>query len=69
MEKRHRLAVNIYKVTKEFPHEEIFGFTSQMRRCTGSITSNIAEGFSRKTNKERQQFYRVTLGSVRELQN
>lgn len=65
----HRLVLNIYKITKEFPREEIFGLISQMRRCAVSITSNIAEGFSRRSYKEKSQFYSISQGSVTELQN
>jgi len=65
----HRLVITIYKSTKDFPREEMFGLTSQMRRCAVSITSNVAEGFSRQSYKEKVQFYTVSLGSVTELQN
>lgn len=65
----HKLVLLIYKITKIFPKEEIFGLTSQMRRCAVSITSNIAEGFSRQSYKEKTQFYAISLGSVTELQN
>ena len=47
----------------------MFGLNSQIRRCAVSITSNIAEGFSRQSYKEKIQFYFVSLGSVTELQN
>ncbi len=67
--KSHQLVLDIYKITKEFPKEEIFGLTNQMRRCSVSITSNIAEGFSRKFKKEKVYFYRISLGSLTELQN
>jgi four helix bundle protein len=65
----HKLVLLIYEITKTFPNEEIFGLTSQMRRCAVSITSNIAEGFSRQSYKEKTQFYAISLGSVTELQN
>jgi four helix bundle protein len=57
----------IYKLTKLFPKEEVYGLTSQMRRCSVSIPSNIAEGFSRGHRNEYKQFLYVTLGSASEL--
>lgn len=65
----HKLVLMIYNMTKLFPKEEMFGLVSQMRRCAVSITSNIAEGFSRRSYKEKIQFYSVSQGSVTELQN
>ncbi|MFZ2970116.1 MAG: four helix bundle protein [Minisyncoccia bacterium] len=65
----HRLVLMIYEITKDFPKEEIFGLTSQIRRCAVSITSNIAEGFSRQSYKEKVRFYSIALGSTTELQN
>jgi len=65
----HSLVLVIYKITKTFPLDEKFGLIDQMRRCIVSITSNIAEGFSRKTKKEKAQFFYMALGSVTELQN
>lgn len=65
----HQLVLTVYKVTKNFPREEIFGLVIQMRRCGVSITSNIAEGFSRQSYKEKLQFYSMALGSLTELQN
>jgi four helix bundle protein len=65
----HKLALQIYEITKKFPKEEIFGLTNQMRRCAVSITSNIAEGFSRQSYKEKSQFYSIAQGSVTELQS
>ena len=63
------LVLKIYKATKKFPKEELFGLTSQIRRAAVSVTSNIAEGFSRNSYKEKLQFYSVALGSVTEIQN
>jgi len=58
----------IYKVTKEFPNDEKFGLTSQMRRCSISIPSNIAEGSSRKSSKHFDHFLTISIGSLFELQ-
>ena len=65
----HRLVLMIYNITKQFPKEEMFGLISQIRRCAVSITSNIAEGFSRLSYKEKARFYSISLGSTTELQN
>ena len=53
----HSLVLLIYQHTKEFPKEELYGLVSQMRRCSVSITSNIAEGFGRLSYKEKAKFY------------
>jgi len=65
----HKIVLMIYKITRNFPKEEAFGLTSQLRRCSVSITSNIAEGFSRQSNKDKIQFYAIALGSLTELQS
>ena len=65
----HKLVLLIYFLTKEFPSEEKFGLVNQMRRAVVSITSNIAEGFSRKSYKEKVQFYSQSMGSLTEIQN
>jgi four helix bundle protein len=65
----HKLVIMIYRATKNYPKEEMFGIISQMRRCAVSVVSNIAEGFSRKTFRDKNQFYIMALGSVSELQS
>ncbi|MEK7546779.1 MAG: four helix bundle protein [Patescibacteria group bacterium] len=65
----HKLVLMIYGLTKSFPREETFGLISQLRRAAVSITSNIAEGFSRHSAKEKIQFYSISHGSLTELQN
>jgi four helix bundle protein len=62
-----RLVEEIYKITKNFPKEEIYGLTSQLRRSAVSIPSNTAEGFTRFHNKEYRQFLYISLGSCAEL--
>ncbi len=59
----------IYEATKKFPKEELYSLVDQMRRSSISITSNVAEGFSRQTKKEKIQFYHMAKGSLTELQN
>lgn len=68
-QKGHKLVINVYQITKNFPKEERFSLVDQMRRCAVSITSNLAEGFNRQGNKEKVQFYYMSLGSLTELQN
>jgi len=65
----HKLVIKIYKITKEFPQDERFGLTSQMRRAAVSVTSNIAEGFVRKSYKDKVHFYYMSKGSLSELQD
>ena len=60
---------NIYKLTKNFPKEELYGLTSQMRRAAVSVMSNIAEGFDRRTTKEFISFLIIAQASVSEVQN
>lgn len=68
-QKGHQLVLSIYNAIKQFPANEKFALTNQMTRCAVSITSNIAEGFSRQGNKEKIQFYYTAKGSLTELQN
>lgn len=65
----HVLAIMVYKVTRIFPRDELFALTSQLRRAVVSITSNIAEGFSRQSYREKVQFYSIAQGSVTEVQS
>ncbi|WP_370088383.1 four helix bundle protein [Ekhidna sp.] len=62
------LVKNIYSATSDFPSEEKFGITSQIRRCAVSIPSNIAEGSGRKTDKDFSNFLSISLGSQYELE-
>jgi len=62
------LVKDVYTLTKLFPKDEIYGLTSQMRRCAVSIPSNIAEGSARNYDKEFIQFLYISLGSLSELE-
>ena len=62
------LVLAVYQATGEFPKEELYGLTSQVRRAAVSIPSNIAEGAARNSDKEFTQFLHITLGSLAELE-
>ena len=65
----HALVLAVYKITTKFPKEEQFGLASQLRRAAVSVSSNIAEGFSRDTYNDKKHFYIMSHGSLTELQN
>ncbi|MFB9052860.1 four helix bundle protein [Formosa undariae] len=62
------LVTQIYQVTNHFPKSEVYGLTSQMRRCAVSIPSNIAEGSGRNGFKELHRFIGIAMGSASELE-
>ena len=64
----HQLALDVYKVTKLFPKDELFGLTSQIRRAISSIPTNIAEGCGRETNKDFAHFLQISIGSASETE-
>lgn len=65
-QKVHGLVLEVYKVTKAFPKEEVYGLISQLRRSSSSIPANISEGFSRNSTKELVQFLYNARGSCAE---
>lgn len=67
-EQAHSLALDVYKETRNFPSSEIYGLTSQMRRCATSIPSNIAEGCGRAGGADFQRFLVIAMGSASELE-
>ena len=67
--KAHELTVGVYRTTREFPREELFGITSHMRRASSSIGANIAEGCGRRSDGELTRFLHIARGSAVELEN
>lgn len=68
-QKGRELAILIFKTTKNFPKDEMFGLTSQMRRCSISIASNLAEGSGRSSMKDKARFSEIAYSSLLELLN
>jgi len=64
----HELTLEVYKVSNFFPKDEIYGLTSQIRRATSSIPTNISEGCGRNSDKEFNQFLNIALGSAVETE-
>lgn len=65
----HELVLSVYKICDKLPAKEQFALSSQLRRAAVSITSNIAEGFSRRTSADKVHFYYIAHGSLTEVQN
>ncbi|MEL6150600.1 MAG: four helix bundle protein [Chloroflexota bacterium] len=67
-EKFHQLTLKVYRATQNFPSDERFGLTGQIRRAASSIPVNIAEGCGRNTERELAQFMQISMGSASELE-
>jgi four helix bundle protein len=67
-QKSHQLALDVYRISTDFPKSEVFGLTSQARRAAVSIPANIAEGCGRGGDPEFARFLRISLGSASELE-
>ncbi len=66
-EKSNKIALDVYSLTAEFPVEEKYGITSQIRRAVISIPTNIAEGTGRGSNKDFNRFLHISMGSASEV--
>jgi four helix bundle protein len=66
--KSHLMTLAVYKATRDFPKDELFGLTSQIRRSSASIAANIAEGCGRSSEAELARFLEIAMGSASELE-
>ena len=66
--KAHELTLVVYRLTRSFPKDELFGLTGQLRRSAASIGANIAEGCGRRSDGEFTRFLQIARGSVSELE-
>lgn len=66
-QKAIHLLVDVYKLTKKFPKEELYGMVSDIHRSSNSVVHNIAEGFGRFENRDKSRFYKISRGSAYEI--
>ena len=66
-QKAHLLVLAVYRFSRDFPEYELFGLSSQMRRAAVSIAANIAEGFKKRTERDKLRFFNVSQGSIEEV--
>lgn len=64
----HSFTLEIYKISANFPKEELYGLSSQIRRAAASIPTNISEGCGRSSDKEFNQFLNIAIGSSNEVE-
>lgn len=65
--KAHEFVLSVYKATKKYPKEELYGLVSQMRRAAVSVPANIAEGFKKKSKAEKTHYLTIAYGSLEEV--
>lgn len=67
-QKAHELVLGIYKKTQDFPKEEVYALTSQVRRSSMSVAANMAEGFKKKGKRDKVRIYNIAQGSLSETE-
>jgi four helix bundle protein len=67
VEDEHQLVLRVYKLTRDFPREEIYGLTAQMRRAATSVPANIAEAFKKRHRPDKARVLNIAQGSLEEL--
>jgi len=65
-QKMHKIVLEIYKISENFPKNEIFGITNQIRRSSVSVAANIVEGFSKKSKPDKNRYFNIAQGSLEE---
>lgn len=65
-QRAHELSLAVYKLTSDFPRQEVFGVTSQLRRASASVAANIAQGFGRRTTRELLRSLQIAAGAMEE---
>ena len=68
-QKAHRFVLMVYKVTKQFPADELYGLTSQFRRAAVSIEANIVEGYKKLSKADKLRFMNISQGSIEECRD
>ena len=68
-QRAHQFVLTVYRITKEFPADEIYGLTSQFRRAAVSIEANIAEGYKKLSKADKLRFMNISQGSVEECRD
>ena len=67
-QRAHQFTLSVYAITKQFPKDELYGLTSQLRRAAVSVAANIAEGFRKRGKADKARYFNISEGSLNECQ-